>query len=81
MKLSDIINLKDAGALAALAILILKSPFENPALSSLIYVSCILYIVLYCYTSYKKNADPIMKAKQEILIKETQDKIMKRFKK
>ncbi|MDD5498832.1 MAG: hypothetical protein PHI10_05050 [Dehalococcoidales bacterium] len=81
MKISEIISLQGAGALAALAILILKSPVENPAVSSLIYISCIAYILIYCYTSYRDYYDPLMQAKQEAMIKETQAKIMKRFRK
>ena len=81
MKISDIVDLKDAGALAALAILILKPSTGNPALSSLIYISCIVYILLYCYTAYKNNYDPVVQAKQEAMIKDMNNKITKRFKK
>ncbi len=81
MKLSEIISLQGAGALAALAILILKPPVENSALLSFIYISCIAYILVYCYTAYRDNYDPLTQAKQEAMIKETQAKIMKRFKK
>lgn len=78
---SNIIDLGDAGALAALAILILKPYTGNPALASLIYILCIIYIVLYCYTAYRNNYDPMVQAKQAAMIKDTQDKILKRFKK
>jgi len=81
MKISDIVDLNDMGFLIALATLLVKPLTGNPALSSLIYISCIAYILLYCYTSYKNNYDPIVQAKQEAMIKNMNDKIMKRFKK
>ncbi len=75
MKLSEIISLKSAGALAALFLLLYQPPTEYTAVINL---ACIIYWVWYCYTSYIEYSIED-KEKQKLLIKSTHNKVVSRL--
>jgi len=74
-RISEIINLKSAGALLAAAFLFLSPQIGNPVIQSVAYLICIAYIGMYCYNAYKIGSDPITQAEQEKKIKSIENKI------
>ncbi len=78
MKLSEIVSLKSAGALAALGLVLYSPPIESAVIRSLMYLGCILYWIWYCYTSYLEYSYED-KEKQKKLIKSTHNKVVSRL--
>lgn len=75
MKLSEIISLKSAGALAAIFLLFFCPETGNPLTQCTIYIGCITYCLWYGHSAYYECSDPVMQAEQKQMIENMDRKI------